>query len=96
MRGSLGQRASAVLFIAPAASPPQLPIDALAMIYDLTPAEARIFEMISAGSTQTTIARTLGIAPSTVKTHVLHLFEKTGCTRQADLLKLAASVTAPA
>jgi len=43
-----------------------------------------------------TIARTLGIAPSTVKTHVLHLFEKTGCARQADLLKLAASLSAPA
>jgi DNA-binding CsgD family transcriptional regulator len=52
--------------------------------------------MISAGSTQTTIGRALGIAPSTVKTHVLHLFEKTGCTRQADLLKLAASLSAPA
>lgn len=94
-RGRLAQRAAAALFIAPATSPPRMPIDALALIYDLTPAECRIFEMIAAGDTQTAIARTLGIAPSTVKTHVLHLFEKTGSARQADLLKLAANLSAP-
>ena len=95
-RGSLVQRASAALFIAPAASPPRMPVDALALIYDLTPAESRIFEMIAGGSTQAAIARALGIAPSTVKTHMLHLFQKTGCTRQAELLKLAANLSAPA
>jgi DNA-binding CsgD family transcriptional regulator len=73
-----------------------MPIDALTLIYDLTPAEARIFEMVAAGSTRATIAQTIGIAPSTVKTHVLHLFEKTGCSRQADLLKLAAKLSGPA
>jgi DNA-binding CsgD family transcriptional regulator len=94
-RGNLAQRAAAALFIAQAASPPRTPIDALALIYDLTPAESRIFEMIAAGGTQAAISRTLGIAPSTVKTHVLHLFEKTGCTRQADLLRLATNLSAP-
>jgi len=96
VRGGLAQRAAAALFIAPAASPPQTPIDALALIYDLTPAEARIFEMIAAGGTQAAIGRTLGIAPSTVKTHLLHLFEKTGSRRQADLIKLAANLSSPA
>jgi DNA-binding CsgD family transcriptional regulator len=51
--------------------------------------------MISAGSTQAEIAKMLGIAASTVKTHVLQLFEKTGCKHQADLLKLATSVAGP-
>lgn len=95
-RGHLGQRAVAALFVAPSPKPPRMPIDALTLIYDLTPAEARIFEMVAAGSTRATIAQTLGIAPSTVKTHVLHLFEKTGCSRQADLLKLAAKLSGPA
>jgi DNA-binding CsgD family transcriptional regulator len=94
-RRGLAQRAAAALFIAPAAAP-RMPIDALALLYDLTPTETRIFEMISAGNTQSEIGQTLGIAPSTVKTHVLHLFDKTGCRRQADLLKLAASVSGPA
>lgn len=96
IRGGLAQRAVAALFIAPAANPPRTPIDALALIYDLTPAESKIFEMIAAGGTQAAIGRTLGIAPSTVKTHLLHLFEKTGSRRQADLIKLAANLSSPA
>jgi hypothetical protein len=31
-----------------------------------------------------------------VRTHVLHLFEKTGCQRQADLMMLAAALSSPA
>lgn len=95
IRPGLVQRAAAALFIAPAASPPRLPTDALVLLYDLTPAEARIFELICDGRTQADIAAMLGIAPSTVKTHLLRVFEKTGCRRQADLVKLAASFTLP-
>jgi DNA-binding CsgD family transcriptional regulator len=95
IRPGLVQRAAAALFIAPTASPPRLPTDALVLLYDLTPAEARIFELICNGRTQADIAALLGIAPSTVKTHLLRVFDKTGCRRQADLVKLAASFTLP-
>jgi DNA-binding CsgD family transcriptional regulator len=37
----------------------------------------------------------LGITPATVKTHLQHIFDKTGCRRQADLVKLAASMSPP-
>jgi DNA-binding CsgD family transcriptional regulator len=76
-------------------SPPALPGDALALLYDLTPAELRVFELIATGTTQPEIAHRLGIAPSTVKTHLLRVFAKTGCGRQADLIKLAASMALP-
>jgi DNA-binding CsgD family transcriptional regulator len=95
MRGLAEARAVAALFIAPAAMPARLSSGALAAIYDLTPAETNILELLVAGSTQAEIASRLGIAPSTVKSHLLRLFDKTGCRRQADLLKLAESLSSP-
>ena len=95
LRSSVGQRATAALFVAPATAARTLPTEALALIYDLTPAETRILEMIVAGLTQSAIAGELGIAPSTVKTHLLRLFEKTGCKRQVDLVRLAAQMSRP-
>ena len=89
----LTQRATAAVFVAPAASPPRMPADALALLYDLTPAEARIFELIAGGQAPSDIAVLLGIAPSTVKTHLLRVFDKTGCSRQAEIVKLAASMS---
>jgi DNA-binding CsgD family transcriptional regulator len=72
-----------------------MPADALTLLYDLTPAESRIFELIADGQALSDIAVVLGIAPSTVKTHLLRVFDKTGCRRQADLVKLAASMSLP-
>jgi DNA-binding CsgD family transcriptional regulator len=95
MHHGLSQRATAALFIAPATVPTQMPSEALALLYDLTPAEKRICELIAEGHPQSEIATTLGIARSTVKFHVLSIFEKTGCKRQVDLLKLADSLRSP-
>jgi DNA-binding CsgD family transcriptional regulator len=95
LRQGLVQRASAAIFVAPATSPPRLPGDALALLCELTPAELRIFELIVEGRTQREIASDLSIAPSTVKTHLLRVFEKTGCNRQASLVKLATSMAPP-
>ena len=95
LRRGITQRAAAALFIAPGTTPPRTPIDALTLLYDLTPAEARVLELLAAGTTQAMIGRTLGIAPSTVKSHVLHLFDKTGCRRQVDLVRLASNLSLP-
>lgn len=95
LRRGLLNSVTAAVFIAPATSQPRLPSDALALLYELTPTEVRVFEMISGGDTPAEIAAALGIAPSTVKTHLLRLFDKTGCNRQAELVRLAASLSAP-
>ena len=55
--------------------------------------ETRLFELVADGKSPAGIAAELGIAPSTVKTHMLHVFAKTGVNRQADLVRLAASLT---
>lgn len=41
------------------------------------------------------VAEAMGVAPSTVKTHLRRLFVKTGTDRQADLVKLVAGYTNP-
>jgi DNA-binding CsgD family transcriptional regulator/PAS domain-containing protein len=96
MRRELGPRASAALFIAPAGASLRMPGEAMALLYDLTPAEARVYELVVAGRALADVAATLGIAPSTVKTHLLRLFDKTGCRRQVDLVRLAAQMARPA
>ncbi|MCW6509069.1 helix-turn-helix transcriptional regulator [Lichenifustis flavocetrariae] len=91
----ISRHAVAAVFVSPSASPPQMPADALSLLYALTPAETRVFEMLVGGQTQSNISSTLGLAVSTVKTHLLRIFEKTGTKRQADLIKLASSLSAP-
>ena len=41
------------------------------------------------------VAEALGIAPATVRSHLARLFEKTGVSRQADLVKLLAQFSQP-
>ena len=41
------------------------------------------------------VAPAFGIADTTVRTHVTRLFEKTGASRQADLVKLVAGYATP-
>jgi hypothetical protein len=41
------------------------------------------------------VAAALGVADTTIRTHVGRLFEKTGVRRQADLVKLVTGYAAP-
>jgi DNA-binding CsgD family transcriptional regulator len=95
MRSGLIQRAAAALFVTSASGPPRLPHDALIQLYDLTPAEIRIFELICEGQTRADISASLGVSVATVKSHLVHVFQKTGCRRQVDLVRLAKSLTFP-
>jgi len=96
VRGDLIQDAVAAVFIVSAESVPGGPAGAVALAYGLTPAETEVFASISRGRTLVETARALGIARSTAKTHLLRVFEKTGCRRQAELVALAARLSAPA
>ncbi|MEI9902465.1 MAG: LuxR C-terminal-related transcriptional regulator [Hyphomicrobium sp.] len=90
---SIEQRTVAAAFISNAADPPRLPADAMALLYDLTPAEARVFELIVEGKTPAAISEQLGVTLATVRTHLGRVFDKTGCSRQADLVAMASKVT---
>jgi len=41
------------------------------------------------------VAPALGISETTVKTHLQRIFDKTGSSRQADLIKLVAGYMSP-
>ena len=59
--------------------------------YRLTPTELRVlFAIVDLGSVPN-VAIALGIANTTVRTHVGRLFRKTGTSRQAELVKLVAA-----
>ena len=63
--------------------------------FGLTPAELRVLlAIVEVGGVPETSER-LGIAETTVKTHLYRVFAKTGVSRQADLVKLAAAYSGP-
>ena len=70
-------------------------VAALAALYELTPTEARVLVAIASGKNRAAAAVALGIADSTVKTHLTRIFEKTGTSEQSELAKLVASLTPP-
>jgi len=58
----------------------------------LTPRERYILELIGSGQSNKEIARTLGIAPETVKSHVKNLFVKLSVERRAQAVYRAQSL----
>ncbi|MGZ3349601.1 MAG: helix-turn-helix domain-containing protein, partial [Xanthobacteraceae bacterium] len=67
----------------------------IARTFELTPAELRVLlGIVEVGGVPET-AENLGVAETTVKTHLHRVFAKTGASRQADLVKLAAGFSNP-
>jgi DNA-binding CsgD family transcriptional regulator/PAS domain-containing protein len=63
--------------------------------FKLTPTELRVLLAVVEVGGVPEVAAALGIAGGTVKTHLGRVFEKTGATRQADLVKLVAGYSTP-
>ncbi|SFH94888.1 helix-turn-helix transcriptional regulator [Bradyrhizobium sp. cf659] len=87
--------AASVLFVQRATMVSSLVPDAIAAAFRLTPSELRVLMAIVEIGGVPDIAAKLGIAETTVKTHLGRLFEKTGAGRQADLVKIAAGFAVP-
>jgi DNA-binding CsgD family transcriptional regulator/PAS domain-containing protein len=69
--------------------------DAVAAAFGLTPAETKVLASLFAGHTLVETAATLGITRPTAKTHLEHIFLKTGVTRQAELMRLWTGLISP-
>jgi len=94
-RAGVVNTAAAALFVCKASlAAPSAP-QAIGSAFKLTPTELRVLMAIVEVGGVPEIATAFGIAETTVRTHVTHLFEKTGTARQADLVKLVAGYATP-
>lgn len=87
--------AVAAIFIATALSHHAPPAGVLACVFDLTPSEARVMQMVGVGCSTAATAAELGVSETTVKTHLAKVYSKTGVTRQAQLVQLVSSLSSP-
>lgn len=77
----------AVLFITDPGRPQETPVELLQRLFGLTPAEAKVVELLVAGNSVAEIAENLEISQHTVREHLSVAFEKTGTQRQGQLIK---------
>jgi DNA-binding CsgD family transcriptional regulator len=88
-------KAVAALFVRKARLDSRSCGELLARTFELTPTELRVLlSIVEVGGVPET-ADALGIAETTVKTHLHRVFSKTGTNRQAELVKLTAGFSSP-
>ncbi len=87
--------AAAALFVRKAVLEFPSAFEVIGKTFKLTPTELRVLSAITDVGGVPEVAAALGVAVTTIKTHLGRLFEKTGTTRQADLVKLVAGYTTP-
>ncbi|WP_052081031.1 response regulator [Pseudomonas sp. ML96] len=76
------------LFICSAQSRPVPEFETLRMLFGLTRTEARVAQLLAQGRRSDEVAGDLGVTNTTVAFHLRNLFQKTGATRQSDLVAL--------
>ncbi len=86
--------AAAVVFIHDPEADAAMDGEILRTLYQLTPAEAKLAELLSLGRSVSDAARELGITINTARTHLKHLYSKTGTSRQSELVRLLVSMPA--
>ncbi len=87
--------AAAALFVRKAALVVPSAFEVIGKEFKLTPTELRVMLAIVEVGGVPEVAAALGVGVATIKTHLGRLFEKTGATRQADLVKLVAGYATP-
>jgi DNA-binding CsgD family transcriptional regulator len=93
-RDTLGSCAAAV-FVQDPSLAPVLPGRAFARLYGLTDAELRVLLAMAPGLGVKEAAAMLGIGEVTARTHLQHIFAKTGTSKQTQLLNLLKNSTPP-
>jgi DNA-binding CsgD family transcriptional regulator len=94
-RAGITYTAAAALFVRKAALAVPSPFEVIGKTFKLTPTELRVLLAIVDVGGVPEVAEALGVASTTIRTHLGRVFEKTGVTRQADLVKLVAGYVTP-
>ncbi len=94
LRPGLKAGAAAAVFVSTGSAPSQIR-ELAATLYDLSRSEASVFERIALGDGAPEAAEALGVSASTVRTHLLRIYQKTGVHRQSQLVRLAAGLRSP-
>jgi DNA-binding CsgD family transcriptional regulator/PAS domain-containing protein len=87
--------ASVAVFMQDPVQTTLMPGEAFARLHGLTGGELRVLLALSQGLSGTEAADMLGISEPTVRTHLQHIFSKTGTSKQLDLLRLLHNSTPP-
>jgi DNA-binding CsgD family transcriptional regulator/PAS domain-containing protein len=87
--------AVAAVFVRQAALAVPSAFEVIGKTFGLTPMEQRVLLAIVDVGGVPEVAEALGVAITTIKTHLRRLFDKTGAARQADLVKLVAGYATP-
>jgi DNA-binding CsgD family transcriptional regulator/PAS domain-containing protein len=74
---------------------PPFPGEAFAKLYGLTGSELRVLLAIAPGLSVKEAAEVLGVSETTAKTHLQHIYGKTGTSKQTELLHLFMTHTPP-
>lgn len=91
----IARGATAALVIRRAALEIMSSPEIIARSYNLTPTELRVLLALVEVGGVPEVAASLGVAETTVKTHLGRLFAKTDAGRQADLVKIVAGFASP-
>ncbi len=91
----LSSPAAFAVFVQDPAIVPPVPGAAFAKLYNLTPAELRVSLALAPSFSPQEAADNLGLSVSTVKSHLQHIFTKTGINKQIDLMQLLMRASPP-
>jgi DNA-binding CsgD family transcriptional regulator len=87
--------ATAAVFVIDPEKAPGGAMDIFTAIHQLTGAERQVLERLAGGDSPAEIAAALGVGMATIRTHLHRLFDKTGTSRQSELLMLLNGFTPP-
>jgi DNA-binding CsgD family transcriptional regulator/PAS domain-containing protein len=87
--------ASVAIFVQDPVVVPPFPGEAFAKLYGLTGSELRVLLAMAPGLSVKEAAEVLGIGENTAKTHLQHIYDKTGTSKQTELLHLFMSSSPP-
>lgn len=83
-----GRVPEVIMFLNNLARPLELAPEVLFSTYGLTPAEARMAIAATAAGSLQDVARSIGVATSTGKSHLKQVYAKTGAASRAELVRL--------